>query len=98
MIKVILLIYLFATLTPPSYAQERQSPWLGKAREEGKVVFYTTMSVADVSDLAKMFEKQHPSIKVELFRAGGGAITNRVSQVCDSGTVVSRPNETIGNV
>lgn len=79
MIKVIVLIYLLATLAPPLYAQERQSPWLGKAREEGKVVFYTTMSVAEVNNLAKMFEKQHPSIKVELFRAGGsGAITNRV--------------------
>ncbi len=79
-IKVILLIYCFATLVPPSYAQERQSPWLGKAREEGKVVFYTTMSVAEVNNLGKMFEKQHPSINVELFRAGGGAITNRVQR------------------
>ncbi|MBI4527090.1 MAG: extracellular solute-binding protein [Deltaproteobacteria bacterium] len=81
MIKVILLLSLFAMLISPAYAQDRPSPWLGKAREEGKVVFYTTMSVAEVNNMAKIFEKQQPSIKVELLRAGGsGAITNRVQR------------------
>ena len=49
-----------------------------KAKEEGKVVFYTTMSLPEVQGLSAIFEKQYPPIKVEPFRSGSGGITNRV--------------------
>jgi ABC-type Fe3+ transport system substrate-binding protein len=49
-----------------------------KAKEEGKVVFYTTMSLPEVQSLSAIFEKQYPPIEVEPFRSGSGGITNRV--------------------
>ena len=42
------------------------------------MVFYTTMSLPEATMLAGAFEKRYAPMKVDLFRAGSGAITNRV--------------------
>jgi len=52
-------------------------PWTGhpaslieEAEREGKVVFYTASSVADANALKAAFERRHPGVKVDYFRAG----------------------------
>ena len=72
-----LLFVLWGVYSPAS-AQEASSTVINKAKEEGKVVFYTTMSLPEVQGLSAIFEKQYPPIRVEVFRSGSGGITNRV--------------------
>lgn len=48
------------------------------AKKEGKVVWYTTLSVPESRKLADMFEERHPDVKVEIVRSGGGAMVNRI--------------------
>jgi hypothetical protein len=59
-------------------AQERDAQRISQAKGEGNVVFYTTMSLPEATMLAGAFEKRYAPMKVDLFRAGSGAITNRV--------------------
>jgi iron(III) transport system substrate-binding protein len=73
-----LLVLILCGFYSRASAQEVKSAVINKAKEEGKVVFYTTMSVAEVQGLSAIFEKQHPPIRVEIFRSGSGGITNRV--------------------
>jgi iron(III) transport system substrate-binding protein len=47
------------------------------ARKEGQVVFWSSMRIDDSKSLASGFETKYPSIKVEIFRAGGEQIVNR---------------------
>lgn len=68
-------IFLFGTSL--AAAQDAKSLAI-KARDEGKVVFYTTMALPDAQTLTFLFEKQQPGVKVEMFRSGSGGITNRV--------------------
>jgi ABC-type Fe3+ transport system substrate-binding protein len=49
-----------------------------KAKKEGKVAWYTVLSVPESRKLADIFEKQYPPIKVEILRSGGGALVNRI--------------------
>ena len=73
----LLLLVLWGSYSPAS-AQEARSAVINKAKDEGKVVFYTTMSLPEVQGLSAIFEKQYPPIRVEVFRSGSGGITNRV--------------------
>lgn len=49
-----------------------------KAKQEGEVVWYTTLSVPESRKLADMFEQRYPSLQVKIVRSGGGALVNRV--------------------
>lgn len=40
------------------------------AQKEGKVTIYSSISIEDVTTIAKAFEKSVPGIKVEIYRAG----------------------------
>jgi ABC-type Fe3+ transport system substrate-binding protein len=51
---------------------------IAQAKKEGRVVWYTTVSIPESKQLADMFEKQHPFIKVDLLRSGSGALVNRI--------------------
>ncbi len=48
------------------------------AKKEGKVVWYTVLSVPESRKLADMFEERYPGVKVEIVRSGGGAMVNRI--------------------
>ncbi len=48
------------------------------AKKEGTVSWYTSMSIAESKPLADDFEKQYPFIKIDLFRASGEKVQNRV--------------------
>jgi len=48
------------------------------AKKEGKLVWYTSMSVSDAKLMVDSFTKKFPFAKVELVRAGGEAALNRM--------------------
>lgn len=48
------------------------------AKKEGKLVWYTSMRITDSKPLLDAFQKQHPFIKTELFRASGEKTLNRI--------------------
>jgi len=48
------------------------------AKKEGQVVWYTTMNVSQSKPVVDAFQKKYPFIEPILYRAGGGALLNRV--------------------
>jgi iron(III) transport system substrate-binding protein len=73
LIALVLLLLMLAM--PAAYAQ---SDLLAQAKKEGRVTWYTTVSVPEAKQFIEMFEKQYPSIKVDLLRSGAGALVNRI--------------------
>lgn len=60
-------------------AQEGSDPSLIEgAKKEGQVVWYTTMNVSQSKPVADAFQKKYPFLEPVLYRAGGGALVNRV--------------------
>jgi ABC-type Fe3+ transport system substrate-binding protein len=55
-----------------------QAQDLGKARQEGRVVFYTSWGPSDADYVVKAFERKHPYIKVEPVRASSEKTLNRL--------------------
>lgn len=53
---------------------------VAKARQEGKVVFYTSVDVAVAEKIAKAFEAKYPGIKAQIERAGSERIFQRLGQ------------------
>ncbi len=51
---------------------------IAQSKKEGRVVWYTTVSIPESKQFADMFEKQYPFIKVDLLRSGSGALVNRI--------------------
>ncbi|MFQ5851819.1 MAG: ABC transporter substrate-binding protein [Candidatus Binatia bacterium] len=48
------------------------------AKREGKLVWYTSMSIAESKPLLDIFEKKYPFVNGELFRASGEKTMNRI--------------------
>jgi iron(III) transport system substrate-binding protein len=59
-------------------AQTSNADLLGSAKKEGRVTWYTTVSIPESKQLIDIFEKQYPFLKVDLLRSGSGALVNRV--------------------
>jgi len=87
----VLLIVLFAPLAwsqtgKPSSAGElaaysgsdRERILLEGAKREGKVVWYTTLAAEQNKQIAGAFEAKYPGIKVDTFRTGSSALTQRL--------------------
>jgi iron(III) transport system substrate-binding protein len=87
----VLLIFLFAPLAwgqtgKPSSAAElaaysgtdRERILLDGAKREGKVVWYTTLAAEQNKQIAGAFETKYPGIKVDTFRTGSSALTQRL--------------------
>jgi iron(III) transport system substrate-binding protein len=73
------LIAIIAAAAAPLFAQADGSAKLAEgAKKEGGVNYYTSMSLAESKPLADEFEKQYPFLKVDVFRASGEKILNRV--------------------
>lgn len=58
------------------------------AKQEGRIVWYTSAPITEAQNLAKLFEAES-GIRVELFRSGGTAILRRFQQERDGGTVAA---------
>lgn len=48
------------------------------AKMEGKLVYYTTMTLSQSMQVANKFHEKYPFIEVELYRTGGGPMLNKV--------------------
>jgi iron(III) transport system substrate-binding protein len=48
------------------------------AKKEGKMVWYTTMTLDQSKQVVDRFEKKYPFIKTDLFRTGGGPLLNKI--------------------
>jgi iron(III) transport system substrate-binding protein len=55
-------------------------------KAEATVVLYGTMSAPDLARLVQAFEKRHPSIKVQSFRANSERVLNRVMTEARTGS------------
>jgi iron(III) transport system substrate-binding protein len=66
-----------ARLGPLARAQDARAE---AAREEGKVVWYTSLVLPSTEKAAKLFEAACPGIKVEVHRTGSQRILQRVMQ------------------
>ncbi|HVO95756.1 MAG TPA: extracellular solute-binding protein [Terriglobales bacterium] len=62
----------------PVSAQATNPELVAQAKKEGRVAWYTTVSIPEAKQFIDMFEKQYPFIKVDLLRSGSGALVNRV--------------------
>src|SRR6266542_6781849 len=51
---------------------------VAQAKKEGRVTWYTTVSIPESKQFMDMFEKQYPFIKVDLLRSGSGPLVNRI--------------------
>lgn len=51
---------------------------IAQAKKEGRVTWYTTVSIPESKQLMDMFEKQYPFIKMDLLRSGSGPLVNRI--------------------
>jgi len=51
---------------------------VAQAKKEGRVTWYTTVSIPESKQFIDMFEKQYPFIKVDLLRSGSGPLVNRI--------------------
>ena len=59
-------------------AAERQAILEREARKEGRIVFHTTLNVADLQDLKRLFEQKYPFLKIEYFRLGHARLANKI--------------------
>jgi iron(III) transport system substrate-binding protein len=62
----------------PVLSQVGNTDLVAQAKKEGRVSWYTTVSIPESKQFMDMFEKQYPFIKVDLLRSGSGALVNRV--------------------
>src|SRR5262245_34829857 len=62
----------------PAMAQVGIPDLIAQAKKEGRLTWYTTVSIPESKQFIDMFEKQYPFIKVDLLRSGSGALVNRV--------------------
>ena len=79
---------------------ERQSVLEREARKEGRIVFYTTLNVADLQDVKKLFEQKYPFLRLEPFRLGHGRLANKIQTEALAGKLeadaVSIPGNYVG--
>ncbi len=54
------------------------SPWVEKAKKEGRVVLYTSFSQADLPKLTDPFFKKYPGIMVEIVRGGSSTLHPKI--------------------
>jgi iron(III) transport system substrate-binding protein len=77
--RVFLIIWLFLlSLCGASAGEDAVTDLVSRAKKEGKVVWYTTLTTPEARKLAAMFEGRYPFSTVEIFRTNSGALTNRI--------------------
>jgi len=74
----ILIVSLMLTRCATVHGQNQNADLIAQAKKEGRVTWYTTVSIPESKQFMDMFEKQYPFIKVDLLRSGSGALVNRI--------------------
>lgn len=55
-----------------------QSAFYAKAKEEGKVVLYTTLAASDNKPFRAAFEQAYPGVQLEIYRASGTTVLQKI--------------------
>jgi iron(III) transport system substrate-binding protein len=55
-----------------------QSEFYAKAKEEGKVVLYTTLAASDNKPFRAAFEQAYPGVQLEIYRASGTTVLQKI--------------------
>ena len=55
------------------------------AKSEGKMSYYTTMTLSQSKKVVDAFQKKYPFITPELFRGGGDEVLNRIQNEARGG-------------
>lgn len=80
--SVLLLSTVFLFICDPTRASLAQAGAMSKliegAKKEGKVGFFTTMTLSQSKKVVDRFQKKYPFIQPELFRSGGDALLNKI--------------------
>lgn len=72
--------FLLAVSVLPAQSQSTHTSTLvAEAKKEGKLTWYTAMSIRDSEPILKTFAKKYPFIKTELVRATGERLINRIT-------------------
>src|SRR5512143_347707 len=78
------LIIVFLLGAVPGRTQEREAS-LDAARKEGVVSWYSTLAVSESQPLAHAFEKNYPSIKVNLYRGQAEKLLSKIATEARAG-------------
>ena len=73
-----LLVAALILFSRSAWPQVTNADLIAQAKKEGRVTWYTTVSIPESKQFMDMFEKQYPFIKVDLLRSGSGALVNRI--------------------
>lgn len=68
----------FLCLLPARAFSQGREALVEGAKKEGKVVWYGSLSLEDIKRLSTAFEKKYPFLKVDIFRASGEKLANRI--------------------
>lgn len=77
-LKVLTLFVVLLIGSETALGQGSNPDLVAQAKKEGRVVWYTTVSIPESKQLMDIFEKQYPLIKVDLLRSGSGPLVNRI--------------------
>ncbi len=77
-LDVLSMIVFLLVCSIPAHAQVSNPDLIAQAKKEGRVTWYTTVSIPESKQFMDMFEKQYPFIKVDLLRSGSGPLVNRI--------------------
>ncbi|MBI4528996.1 MAG: extracellular solute-binding protein [Deltaproteobacteria bacterium] len=78
-VEIAALVWLVGFATGIARSQETAPPKLIEgAKKEGKLVWYTTMTVDQAQRYLKEFEKRYPFVKTEIYRAVSNKILNKI--------------------
>jgi iron(III) transport system substrate-binding protein len=73
---------------------DREQLLYAGAKNEGKVVWYTSLAGGSYKALASAFEKKYPGVKVEAFRASGSDLTVKLMEESKAGRNLADAIET----
>jgi iron(III) transport system substrate-binding protein len=77
-VQVLIWLGLLISSSSVALAQATNADLIAQAKKEGRVTWYTTVSIPESKQFMDMFEKQYPFIKVDLLRSGSGPLVNRI--------------------
>jgi iron(III) transport system substrate-binding protein len=67
---IFLIAFLLLPWRAPASAQVGNPDLIAQAKKEGRVTWYTTVSIPESKQFMDMLEKQYPFVKVDLLRSG----------------------------
>jgi iron(III) transport system substrate-binding protein len=76
--KFLAALVLFLIGSGRAVGQGNNPDVITQAKKEGRVTWYTTVSIPESKQFIDMFEKQYPFVKVDLLRSGSGPLVNRI--------------------